>query len=255
LASLKNRDGADNPPLQRRMRDLEAEQERVRQELQELVEDIAAHAAQLPDREELKELREQAEKFAADAKESGASEAMNQAEMGLAEFSGAKAAAGAKDARERLEKLLEKSEEMQGAGESGLGQSLSFKPSLGSAASKTLQQLMAEAGLKPGQGGSRGNGSGSGYSSRRNSLDNVGLYGGRPDQEPTASKSMQGDQDRRQQGRFARPLGGDERGAEAGTGLDPTAAQAGGRAEGQAPAVYRRRVAAYFERVVEELND
>ncbi len=255
LSSLKNRDGEDNPPLQRRMRDLEAEQERVRQELSQLMDDIESHAGQLPEHEELNELREQAQEFCKACKASGATDSMKDAETGLAEFSGSKGHAGARDAKEKLEQLLEKSDEMQAGTGEGMQRSLSFKPSLGQAAGKTLQQLLAEAGLSPGQSPGRGGqqGAGGGRSARRNSMDNVGLYGGQPEDQPRSS--MQSQPDHRQQGKFARRFGGDERRPEDGTGGVLQGTQASGRAEAQAPAVYRRRVAAYFERVVDELNE
>jgi hypothetical protein len=256
LASLRKRDGEDNPPMQRRMRDLEAEQERIRNELADLLNDIESHAAQLPEREELEELREQAQDFCKACRASGAAESMRDAEMGLAEFSGPKGYDGAKDAQEKLEELLEKSDELQSGAGQGMQRSLSFKPSLGRAAMNTLEQLLAEAGLSPGQspgmsglGGGRG-----GRSARRNSLDNVGLYGGTPQEEPRSS-SMQAEQAHRQQGKFARTFGGDEREPENGVEGLGQGSQASGRAEALAPPTYRRRVAAYFERVVEELND
>ena len=175
--------------------------------------------------------------------------------MGLAEYSGAKGHAGAKDAKEKLEELLEKSDEMQSGGGQGMQQSLSFKPSLGNAAGKTLQQLLAEAGLLPGQSSGFGTGgSGGGRSARRNSLENVGLYGGQPEEQPRSS-SLMSEQAHRQQGKFARSLAGDERDPDGGIGANGQGTQAAGRAEALAPPGYRRRVAAYFERVVDELND
>jgi len=128
---------------------------------------------------------------------------------------------------------------------------LQFKPSLGNAAADTLQQLLAEAGMSPGQGSS---GSGGGYSSRRNSLDNVGLYGGKPEFESQKSSKMS-QQSQQQQGKFTHRFGGDEQTPSEGAAGDLQGSQAAGRAEAQAPTAYRRRVSAYFERVVDELND
>ncbi|MEX0710857.1 MAG: hypothetical protein WD278_00820, partial [Pirellulales bacterium] len=88
MAPLKGRDQLDDPALKARMRDLEDEQRRLREELGELLDDIETHAARLPDSPELADLVASALEFADAVRSSGASEAMAAAETGLAQFSG-----------------------------------------------------------------------------------------------------------------------------------------------------------------------
>ena len=58
LASVKGRDGDDDPRLKGRMRDFETEQQRIRIALDQLLGDIESHASRLPDDDErLDELR------------------------------------------------------------------------------------------------------------------------------------------------------------------------------------------------------
>jgi hypothetical protein len=52
---------------------------------------------------------------------------------------------------------------------------LKFQPGLASGMGDTVQQLLDAAGL--GKGNAQGDGSGGGFSMRRNSLKNVGMYG------------------------------------------------------------------------------
>ena len=49
LASLKGRDGEDSPLLKGRMRDLEVQQQEIREALGQLLDDIETHVAKLPD--------------------------------------------------------------------------------------------------------------------------------------------------------------------------------------------------------------
>ncbi len=172
LASLKGRDHEDDPQQKSRMRSLEAEQRRLREELSNLLDDIESHANRLPDDEKLDDLRVSALKFADDVRGSGASDAMSDAETGLADFSGSAGHEGAQRAADTLEQFLSK---CQANGEMA-GTCLRFQPGLAEALGNTIEQLLGEMGLKP---GGQGDGPG-GYSTRRSTLDNVGLYGKLP---------------------------------------------------------------------------
>lgn len=59
LASLKGKDSGDDPELRARMRDLEAEQFRIRERLNDLLQDIEDHIAQLPEDKEIQQLMEE----------------------------------------------------------------------------------------------------------------------------------------------------------------------------------------------------
>ena len=119
LASLKGHDGEDNPALKGRMRDLEHEQRLLREELGALLDDIEDHVARLPDEPKLKKLRETATKFVKDVRASGAASAMADAEAALAEFSGTRGHAKAKEAADILEKFLKRCSAKGGMGAEG----------------------------------------------------------------------------------------------------------------------------------------
>jgi hypothetical protein len=249
LQSLEGQDAADDPKLKARMRDLEAEQRQLRGDLSGLLADIAEHVARLPDDATFDKLRSTAEDFARAVRTSGATEAMANAESGLAEFSGTQGHASAKEAADILEQFLSKCSGMGKDGEAG--QCLAFNPSLGECLGNTIEQLLADAGLKPGgkSGSGMGEGTGGGYSSRRSTLQNVGLYGKMPALGPSARSGFG-------QNRVGVPGRGDP--AENPAGRDPSLVGAAGelRATGAGatavPLKYRRSVSQYFERIADE---
>ena len=106
--SLKGRDREDNPALQARMRELEEEQREVREALNRLLNDIEENVKKLPDDEQLDKLRETASEFVERRARERRSQAMSEAEAGLAEFSGTIGYAKAKEAADMLEKFLKK---------------------------------------------------------------------------------------------------------------------------------------------------
>lgn len=247
LKSLDGRDQEDDPALKARMRDLEDEQRKIRADLEALLGDIEEHLAGLPEEEEFNELRETAREFMEALRESGAAEAMQEAENGLAEFSGTRGRAGALEAADILEKFLAKAGPM---GQQGAGGALrGFRPQLGDAMGKTLQQM-----LNRGQGMSQGGGSG--YSASRSTADNVGLYGA----DQNYNQSQSGSEGMRQGGKPRGGMGPRTPGrAIGGAGDDPSAApgrlRASGGADAAVPLRYRRQVGRYFQRVADELGE
>jgi len=242
LASLKGRDNEDNPELKTRMRDLEAEQRRLREELRQLLDEIEDHVAGLPDDERLDDLRETASKFAKDVRASGAAEAMGEGEEGLAAFSGTRGHAGAQEAADILDQFISRCQAMGQGGQA----CLKFSPSLSAGLGNTVEQLLSSQGMSSSGTGEMGTG---GYSASRNSLQNVGLYG----QIPLMSQMT-----RSGQGRDTMTA---VRGQNVGTGADegnPWAIdpggklQAAGAASAVVPVTYRSRVGAYFQRVADE---
>lgn len=249
MHSLAQESGpGDDPKKKARMRDLEAEQHKVREELRDLAEDLEGHIAALPEDPKLDDLRKTAKAFGEALAKSGASEKMGDAEQALADFHGAQAHADAKAAADAMEKLLGK---CQGMGE-GAGQCLKFSPGLAANLGNSVQQLLDSMGMGnksgPGQMGQGG-----GYSARRSTMQNVGLYGGRPTR---ASWAKSGG------GRKSGPggAGGDDALANDDAD-DATRYGEGGRlrATGQSdsvvPAQYRRRVGDYFQRVADEIGE
>lgn len=239
LASLKGIDRADDPQVKARMRTMEEEQSRLREALAELLDDIENHALRLPDDERLDDLRATALSFADAVRASGASEAMLEAETALADFSGTEGHAASGRAADILEEFLAKCEGMGNQGQL----CLKFQPSLESGLGHTIEQLLNEAGL-----GSGGMGGGqSGYSTRRSTLDSVGLFGNLPgtDQMPGRTSQRSAPADRSQH-----PSAGSGDDAEIVSGQSVRAA-AGSSGAGVPPR-YRGRVGAYFRRIAEE---
>jgi hypothetical protein len=249
LASLKGHDGEDDPALKARMRDLEDEQKKIRAELDALVSDIEEHLAGLPEEEEFNELRQTAQEFVEALRECGASDAMLEAENGLAEFSGTRGHAGALEAADILEQFLEKAGQM---GEEGAGNAMRrFSPSLGDAMGRTLQQMANRGKGRKGMG----QGGGSGYSASRNTSDNVGLYGS----DQNYSQSQSGGEGMRQRqhrtGMGPRTPGRALGGAGDAPLEAPGRLRASGGSDAAIPLRYRRQVGRYFQRVADELEE
>jgi hypothetical protein len=243
MESLKGHDGEDDPALKTRMRDLEHEQGKIRQELDALLGDIEDHATRLPDRPELQKLRETAQQFVKDVRDSGAADALAGSEAALADFAGSEAHKKAKEAAEILNRFIKR---CQGEGDMAAEchGALIFQPKLCQCLGDSVAQLLAEMGL-------------GGMSSGMGGMGTMGLYGN------TAGMSGLGS------GEFGEPSSGsdgrgEEQGARAGSGgnpevygIDETAA--GGTAtsasEAGVPLRYRRAVRQYFQRLSEELGD
>jgi uncharacterized protein YdcH (DUF465 family) len=243
MAALKAQAG-DDPKGKARMRDLEQEQKQLRDELREIVNDIDSHILALPDDPKLDPLRETAKKFAEAVRASPAAEQMQGSENALAEFNGADAAQLSKRAADTLKEFIS---QCQGMGDEA-GLCLKFQPNLASGLGNTVQQLLEAQGLSM----SRGTGAGGGYSARRSTLNNVGLYGSLPRMSRNAAKNGNG----------RNTPGGAETGGGSPTDpSDPNGYRTGGRlqAAGESganiPAGYRKKVGAYFERVSDELGE
>lgn len=253
LSSLKKREQEATPDEQRRMRELEAGQRQIRDDLRELLDDIEARVAQLPPEPKLDKLRTTATEFAKECRKCGAAGEMADAETQLAGFNGRQGHRHADKAADLLEKLLSQCNGMGGDCKQCLGDSLSFRPGLGECAGKTLEQLLAEAGFRPGngQGNAFGTGVGGGYSARRSAMENIGLYG----QLPTFSESSGGGQKQDRHlgaGEHGLPVGGN--GNEARLIESAGIQSATGAAEASVPPRYRRRVGAYFQRIADEAS-
>ncbi|HET6248362.1 MAG TPA: hypothetical protein VFE47_11740 [Tepidisphaeraceae bacterium] len=240
---LEGHDNEDDPAQKARMRDLEAEQRQIRTDLRQLLDKIDNDVAELPADNRLDDLRKSAGEFAKAVRESTAGDEMAAAESGLSEFIGTKAATSSRAAADTLEKFIAKAQGVAGDGEG----CLKFQPELADGLGNTVEQLLQAAGLglKPGQG----SGNGGGFSARRSSLSNVGLYGRIPTRGGPA-RAGGGHSDHG----VTTTAGGTA------TPGDPTASNAQGKinASGQSQAAvpdrYKRRVGEYFQRVSDELD-
>lgn len=253
LASFKGIERSDDPAAKARLRELQEEQRRVRQELQKLLEDIENHVKQLPDDEKFDTLRESATKFAEAVNRSGANEEMVAGETELTDFRGDAGYRHAQEAAEILKQFLGKCRSMGGEGQA----CLKFCPGLSDALGDTIDQLLEEAGLLPGgssgKGMSQGRGAGGrGGNGTRSGNRNVGLYGGM-DVFGGKANSGQG------QGASAGSLAAGKNewksdAADSSSVAAPWKRSASAEISGPLPPQYRRRVSQYFQRVASELE-
>jgi hypothetical protein len=244
LKSLKDQERIDDPKQKPRLRDLQTEQEEIRTDLAKLLDEIEEHMTKLPDDPALEDFRKSVLDFVDAVRGSGASEAMQEAEAGLASLSGKRAHAGATRAADILEKFLDKAQGEKGMMGQGM-RACRFKPSLDQGLGNTIEQLLEEAGLRPGMEGQGGRGS----SMRRSTLDNVGLYGGLPGMEDMPPPTGPARAGRGAAGGTG--AGGGERGKPGATAAGNNTAGSSG-SEAQVPTLYRRRVAEYFQRIADE---
>jgi hypothetical protein len=237
----------DNPQLEARLRDFEDEQQRVQQDLHDLLADIEQHVAQLPPEghdERVDQLRMTAVDFVANVRASTIDPQMAAAQAALADFSGTQAHTAAKDAADQMEKLLSKC--------SGMGEEastcLKFQPGLSDGLGNTVEQMLASMnnGGKPGTG----TGNGGGYSAKRSTMNNVGMYG----HLPTRSTPGGGGGGQNGKGSTMDASGGTDTG-DAMTADALGKNRSAGEAAAAVPPQYRRRVGDYFRRVADELGE
>ena len=234
MASLKGHDGEDDPSLKARMRDLEKEQRDIREALDELLGDIDNHVERLPAKPEFEDLRTSATEFVKAVRASGAAQALADAEGALADFSGTRAHAKAKEAAEILDKFVKKC--AGGMGDMA-GRCLMFQPALAQMLGDTVAQLLAQ---MSGDGGG-------GY----------GLYGVMAGMDSGGS-GLYGENDgRRGRGRGHAPTQRHEGRSPDEASLNEQAAPgtAAGVGEGAVPIRYRRQVGQYFQRITEEVGE
>ncbi|MDB5387794.1 MAG: smc 7 [Planctomycetaceae bacterium] len=255
LVSLKGSDKKDDPALKVRMRDLETEQHQIRDDLEQLLNDIEEHASKLPERDDLNPLRAAALEFAQAVRVSGADTAMTEAEAALAEFGGTKAHEQAKLAADILEKFIEKNKQM---GQSAGGACKNFRPSLGDAMQQSLEELMQASGMSmnDGPGQAMGSGGNGGYSARRSTTDNVGLYGNAPAMLGADAAGEGGSSSKNNlAGRNGRGTSRKNDADEAAAHPSETRFKATSGSEAAIPLRYRRQTGRYFQRLADELGN
>lgn len=243
LASMETQKGDDNPQLKARMRELQDEQQQLREALRKLADDIRDHASKLPDDPKLQQLRETASDFVAKLDASGAADHMQKAEQALQEFAGTRASIGANDAARALDSLIAK---CKGMGEEG-EQCLAFQPKLSEGLGDSLQQLLDSAGMGAGR---MGMGQG-GYSAQRSTLKNVGLYGARPRAGKESSPTGDGRADR---GVASNAGGNPDANANPDGATSARGSDASGQGDAPVPPQYKNRVSDYFRSVADELE-
>lgn len=249
LSALRDFDADDDPSKRAQLRELEDRQRDLRHELEELLDKIQEDAERLDENEEqLDTLRQTAKEFVQSLRNSGALEEMVNAEEGMGQFSGQRGYEGARNAAKILEQFLSQAGQMGQQASEALG---GFAPGgLGQSLQQTLEQLSQGNGQMPGQmrlGGGTG-----GQSSRTNSLENVGMYGGNPLHEPTQSRYGQSDQ-YAPTGSIPGQLAAE--GNQSGNGLRSSQSNpAYGGADWGVPLRYQRQAGRYLQQLAEELE-
>ena len=254
VQSLADADPND-PSNERRMMELEAAQEQLRQQLNEQTESMQENAAQLPDTEELSEFKQSSQQLAQGIKQSGAPELMNDAQKSLLKSKFKQAAENAKAAADSLEALLPESNSMGDNAEKSL-QGAFQKPSKsgGSKLGRTLEQLkqrMNRKGEQPGQGqggsqSSERGGAKNGFSNRSQSQQNMGMYGSMP----TPSPSSRGRSDKVSQGAATQSAIAKQGHGKSGIS-ESQSSDAAGQSQQNIPTQYRQRVSDYYRRIHE----
>lgn len=249
---------ANDPSNERRMMEMEAAQDALRQELNELAEDMAENAEQLPETDEFSPLKESAMKLAQDIQQSGAPELMNDAQKSLLKSKFKQAAENAKAAAETLDALQPENKSMGNEAEKSLKDAFP-KPGTGgkSKLGKTLDQLkqrMNQKGQKPGQGqgGSQPGepvGRNNGFSARSPRQQNMGMYGSMP----TPAPSSQGRSDKVSQGGATQSAISKQGAGQSGTS-ESQSSEASGQSQQNVPTQYRQRVSEYYRRINEQLK-
>ena len=252
MGSLRGAD-LNASDVARRADQLRREQQQLQVALGELLEDIESHVAALPDDPELDQLAETAKQFVLDVRNSQADPTMTDAQQGVLDADGEMAAMGAELAAEILESFLNQCNAM--GSQACKNCKARFKPSAGCPnPGNSIDQLLAKMGLgkngsQPGMGA--GNAAGGGYSTRRTTSENVGLYGGLP---PESAASRRGSSDSNASG-AATYSTGVQNGQ---TGTSTVSIEAAGvrsDASRSVPSQYRNQVSDYFRTIAEELGD
>ncbi|MEZ6138117.1 MAG: hypothetical protein R3C53_24805 [Pirellulaceae bacterium] len=256
LNSLAEKEDLDDPATQRRVAELEAEQEQLRQSLEQLLDNIEAGAAELPDDPELQQLKQTALEFAEAVRSSAASDEMTAAQQHLlgTEFADAQQKAAA--AADILESFLSQNDQM--GGEACENCQAAFKPGAGGPQlGNSIQQMLAMMGMKPGAspGGKPGMGpgwgAGGGFAQRFPGQQNMGMYGSIPNPR-SSQRSGRGEMSA---GGVASNHDAQAPAANAARGDRTQSGNASGQSMNSIPAQYRSQVAEYFRTLNDALGE
>lgn len=256
LNSLKaEQAGSEKPETQRRVAELESEQEQLRQTLDQLLDDIQRGAEELPDEPELNKLRDTGLKFAEDVRNSQAEAEMSSAQENLlgSEYSTAQQSATA--AAAILESFLS---DCNAVGEGACKNcEAAFKPGSGGAKlGNSIEQMLAMMGMKPGSspGGKPGMGpgwgQGGGFAQRFPGPQNIGMYGAMP----TSQSSTRSGQGEASQGAVASHHAIESSANDTNDGEAALTGNASGQSMTNIPSQYRSQVAEYFRTLSDELG-
>ncbi len=255
LKALQNADRND-PKVQRRVSELESEQEQLKQLLGDLLDEIERHAQELPENPKLDKLRQSSQDFAKALRESTATKEMEMAQQELLADEFSEAQSQAEKAAQTLEKFMG---QCKGMGNQACKDcEASFNPqacNFGDSINQMLDMMgmKNKSGRKPGgnPGQGFGFGQGNGYSQRSPGPQNVGMYGSMPTPQPSAS---QGRGDRKSQG-FQTSQAIDTTTAGSGDADVVTKGESSGQSLNAVPPNYRSKVAEYLRNLSEQIGN
>ncbi len=252
LNSLRDSADPDDEETQRRIADLESEQQQWREALDELLDDIQTHAEQLPQDPELEKLRQTAEEFVEAVRSSDALPLMASAQQHLIDGALERGRDDASEAADILESFLSQCDAL--GDQACESCEAAFNPSAGGPQlGDSLQQMLNMMGMKPGSSGAgpgMGFGAAGGFAQRFPGPENVGMYGSLP----TPAAAAQGQGDQTSGGVASRNVRGVPGGGSASVETEISTA-AGGQADQAIPRQYRSQVTEYFRRLTEEMPD
>lgn len=243
---------SDSAATQRRMAELEAEQQQLRDGLSNLLTQIEDQAKGLPNDPDFEKLKESAQQFAQAVRSSGAPPAMANAQQELLKDQFKAAAEQAQGAAEELENFISQCNSM---GDSACSScEMAFSPGRGGLGlGDTMQQLKQMMSMKTGgrPGSGFGWGAGNGFAQRIPGPQNMGLYSNMSLSSP---RTGGGKSDRVSQGVSSTSLGEKNASEDSDTPM-ASEGHSAGQGEASVPSIYRARVADYFERLTEQLGE
>ena len=230
------RDEADRQQIIQRRE----EESAIRRALSDLMDEIESHAKLLGDDPDLQDLQASSLEFVAAVRASQIGPELSAARKSLAGFNGSDGYAHALSALEEMERFL--SQCRSNSQKAGQCLKKKFAPGLPKQGAGSLSQMLAQMGLN--------SGSGSGYSMRGNTGQNVGLYGNQPFAQ--RSGSGQGEDGRMSPARGERSVGAGDADSDRGLNMElPAAARSGAR---DVPLRYRKQAEIYLRRLAEQME-
>lgn len=257
MESLRESSDPNDQAAQRRLKNLESQQQALREKLNDLINTIEEEADKLPADPDLESLRSTAMEFAQAVKGSEALSEMQNSQNELLANRPQPAAESAAKAAEILKSFMQSSEEMGDKACKNCQQKFSPGMKNPQSVKDAMNQLMQMMGMKPGQSG-MGSGFGMGASgaggfggSERNAgTSNRGMYGSLPMSRPSSGGRGENGGPTAPNDFVTTPL---EAQSEKGIATDRQGVTSD--ASNAIPSQYRQSVFQYFQKIADEQKD
>lgn len=257
MDSLREASNPNDQAAQRRMKNLESQQQALREQLSDLLNRIEEEAEKLPPDPDLESLRSTAQEFAQAVKASDALSEMQNSQNELLANRSQSAAEAAAKAAEILKSFMQDSQNMSDKACKNCQQK--FAPGMQNPQSvkDAMNQLMQMMGMKPGQSG-MGNGfgmaasgiGGFGGSERNAGTSNRGMYGSLPMSRPSSGGRGENGGPTAPSDYVTSPI---ESQPELGNGVNRKGLTSD--ASNAIPSQYRKSVFQYFQKIADEQKD